>query len=648
MSWMEKLYQTYEHTGKLDEPKPWPISHFVKTAHIEIVLDSEGNLKPERIKLLSGEEASTLIPAAEGSAGRAGAKIAPHPLSDEIGYCASDYPEIEQERFKTYIEQLKEWCLSDYSHPKIRAIYAYLTKNTLWRDLIQTIEFPITFTNKRGQKTKITADKAFIRWRVEELGNPCSGTWEDDELIHNWIAFDRQNNSNQELCFITGVEGRLIQNHSKFIRHSSDGAKLVSSNDSSGYTYRGRFLDETQACSIGFDVSQKAHNALRWLISRQGFRNGDQVYVAWAVSGQGIPEPLKDSYSYLENLDDDDYELEVVEENTAISAESTQDHTIDLGESYAKKLKVYMAGYAAKLSPNEQIIIMGLDSATPGRMGILYYREMFSGEFLARLETWHKDFAWPQRHTQEIPADSGKKPKTKVIYPISSPIPRDIAKAAYGDNVGDDLKKKVIERLMPCIVDGYPFPFDIVQSCLHKATNRVAYANDEQWLWEKNLGVTCALYKGYYARHPKPNQRRIHTMALDENYHARDYLYGRLLAVAERIEEAALGISGEKRSTTAARLMQRFADRPFETWRTIELALQPYMQRLQAASGWQPGFLNNRLKDIDVIMSLFNQNDFNRQGALTGEFLLGYHCQRQKYKTKTENTEETTSQGDIE
>jgi CRISPR-associated protein Csd1 len=644
MSWMEKLYQTYEYASQSDTTKPWPISHFVKTAHIEVVIDGNGNIKQDRISLLSGDDALTLIPSTEASAGKAGAKIAPHPLCDEIGYCAADFPDAIPARSVAYLNQLEEWYLSEYTHPKVIAIYRYLEKRSLWHDLSQVIEFPITFTNRRGLKSKIAADKAFVRWKVEEVGNPCSGTWEDSDLIEKWIKFDKFKNSKTGFCFITGNETRLIENHSKFIRHSGDGAKLISSNDDSGYTYRGKFLDKQEACGISFDASQKAHNALRWLITRQGFKNGDQAYVSWAVSGKPIPEPLADAYSFLNT---DEFDLEEVEENTTQISETSIDHSIDLGESYAQKLKKYMAGYAAKLSPNEQIIIMGIDSATPGRMGILYYREMFSAEFLSRLETWHKEFAWPQRHTQEIPSANGKKPKTKVIWPISSPVPRDITKAAYGENVADNLKKKVIERLIPCIIDGQPFPLDLVTSCVRKATNRVSYASDEQWLWEKNLSIACALYKGYYQRHPNLTQRRDYAMALEETYHSRDYLYGRLLAIAERIEDVALNVGGENRSTTAARLMQRFADRPFETWRTIELALQPYMQRLRVS---RAGFLTNQLKEMDAILALFQHNDFSRKEALSGEFLLAYHCQRQKFRTKTEaeTTDDTTSQGDTE
>jgi len=91
--------------------------------------------------------------------------------------------------------------------------------------------------------------------------------------------------------------------------------------------------------------------------------------------------------------------------------------------------------------------------------------------------------------------------------------------------------------------------------------------------------------------------------------------------------------------------MLRFADRPFETWRTIELALQPYMQRLRVSRG---GFLTNQLKELDAVHAKFKHHDFTSKAALTGEFLLGYHCQRQKLRTKFETTEETSPQGDSE
>ncbi len=175
---------------------------------------------------------------------------------------------------------------------------------------------------------------------------------------------------------------------------------------------------------------------------------------------------------------------------------------------------------------------------------------------------------------------------------------------------------------MPCIIDGQPFPRDIMIAAVRRASNRNSC---EHWEWERNLGIACALYKGFYVRHPDKTKRRKYDMALDENKNSRDYLYGRLLAIAERIEQIALFVGGENRPTTAARLMQRFADRPYSTWRNIELSLQPYMQRLQNS---RAGFLVNRNKELDAIHSSFQPDEFTSEKPLSGEFLLGYHCQR--------------------
>jgi len=114
-------------------------------------------------------------------------------------------------------------------------------------------------------------------------------------------------------------------------------------------------------------------------------------------------------------------------------------------------------------------------------------------------------------------------------------------------------------------------------------------------------------------------------MSLEENRTTRDYLYGRLLAIAENIEQRALHLADEKRDTHAAKLMQRFADRPCSTWKTIELALAPSRARLRAN---RPGVLLERERLLDDVAGMFRPEDFTSDQKLSGEFLLGYHCQR--------------------
>ncbi len=188
MSWMARLYETYPALVEMDEQeKPWPVSHLVKNAHVEMVLDEKGSLKPGRSRILTAHEAPTLIPATEASAGRAGAVISPHPLSDELGYCAIDLPDGKKEKIEAYFQQLQRWLESDSNQFKLNSIFNYLKKGSLYKDIAENIGFPIKFEKKDGAKEKLKDEKVFVRWKVEDAGNPQNTTWEDQGLIESWI-----------------------------------------------------------------------------------------------------------------------------------------------------------------------------------------------------------------------------------------------------------------------------------------------------------------------------------------------------------------------------------------------------------------------------------------------------------------------------
>lgn len=624
MSWIQKLHDTYERCAAAPQfaSNPLlPISHTVQQAHIEITLDDRGKF----LHATTVPKEETVIPATEKSAGRVGIKPPPHPLCDKIQYCAADYSAHGGKKrsfYSAYIEQLKLWCNSGYSHPKAKAVLAYVNKETVIADLVH--EKILHIGNGGVLLTSWDSDSpppeifrylapkggerdqgdAFVRWRVQTPGNPLSSTWEDKSLMDAWIAFDASQNQTQGLCMVTGKTMLLAKSHPKRLRHGADGAKLISSNDTSGYTFLGRFKDAEQACGVGYEVTQKAHSALRWLIGRrQTFRNDDQVIVAWAVAGKSIPDPFANTRDIF------DLESDQTVEEPAVAPG-------DAGQAFARRLSRCIAGYQAELGSTDDIVVMGLDSATPGRMAITFYRELTSFEFLSRVQSWHEKFAWRQNYSKEIKF-------------VGAPSPKDIAEAAFGRRLDDNLRKAAVERLLPCIIDGQPISRDLVESVIRRTCNRVGL---EHWEWEKNLGIACALFRGYF-------KDRSYQMALETSRTTRDYLYGRLLAIAEHIESRALYVASEKRDTTAAKLMQRFADRPYSTWRTIELSLAPYKTRLRAK---RPIFINEMEKQLDEVVNLFEEKEFMDERRLSGEFLLGYHCQRRALRPYDEKDDENS------
>lgn len=116
-------------------------------------------------------------------------------------------------------------------------------------------------------------------------------------------------------------------------------------------------------------------------------------------------------------------------------------------------------------------------------------------------------------------------------------------------------------------------------------------------------------------------------MSLDTENRSRDYLYGRLIAQAESMEWYALYLQNGKkaptRATNAERYFQQFAQRPYSTWLNIEsVKLVPYKNYLTSLG---KDFYK---QSIGEIMDLFENDDFMCDDKLSGEFLLGYHCQK--------------------
>lgn len=653
MSWMQKLYRTYEsilEQGVIDDTEPLtPVGHTIQNAHIVIVIDGQGNFQTARVM---PPKTAILLPATESSENRTSGE-APHPLADKIQYVAKDYANYGGEKkayFDGYLKQLKAWCESPFTHPKVQAVLNYVTKGQVVANLVEAGIFQLDLDGKVLNKWETEGDappifsvlpktkgeiefgSALVCWQVEIAGDVHSQTWTDKTIQQSWTDYAASEKAEKGFCLVQGEETIISTMHPAKLRHTGDKAKLISSNDTAGYTFRGRFATAEEAVSVSADVSVKAHSALRWLISRQGIQNGDQVTVAWAISGKPVPSPIKDISSEIDwdNLDISAVENpdEITTQRLSENTEPSPDWSVNIGRAAAQIIKKKLHGYQAELKAHEQISLIMLDSATPGRMALTYYQEFLPADYFANLDAWIDDFSWYQRYSIEVP--NGKKTDKRTQWRFVPPSPYSIADAVYGKSLSDTLKKQLYTRLLPVIAGGtsVPIPEDLVRQSFQVACNPFANHRLEDGEkirsanWQRNIGVACALYKGWLARHHDLSKRRIYPMSLDTENRSRDYLYGRLLAVAENTESYALYLAGEKRSTTAERYMQRFAEHPFATWRNIELALKPYQERLRN-NGKDTG-----AQAISEIMELFATDDFTCDDKLSGEFLLGYHCQK--------------------
>ena len=280
--------------------------------------------------------------------------------------------------------------------------------------------------------------------------------------------------------------------------------------------------------------------------------------------------------------------------------------------SFDKAIRGY--SHVFKNDPTAQANVMVLDAATPGRLSICYYDEFSGTDFIERIEKWHTYGRWIQHKYDEIN-------NTSLCY-FGVPTPELLVKACHGERVNKNKMKMEIERIFYCIVQGRPLPLDIERCIVRRVVTRASQATgDKYYPWrQKILEPACTIIcNRWNETHPE----EVYEVALDETNRNRDYLFGRLLAVADQMERSTFKTEERgSRITNAMKYMEVFSMRPATTWMTIHNRLLPYMQKQEEKYGER-----ERIR-LAQIMDLFKEEDFVSDTPLGSRFLLGFYSQQ--------------------
>ena len=262
---------------------------------------------------------------------------------------------------------------------------------------------------------------------------------------------------------------------------------MISSNDESGFSYRGRFKNKSEALSVSYEFSEKMHNALKWLIEKQSItfkkiKKDEKIFeiksidsmtvIVWASALQNVPDFTR---SFIEK---DDFEENTVDDYDDLGFEELPDENDNPSTmpEYKQLIKKRIIGICDKLKPNTKIMILGLDSANPGRINISMYSELESSQYLANIEKWHSETAWLRFYG---------KSKKKMINSFSV---YDIIRYAFGTEQGAfvDCDKKLMRdnilRLLNCITNGAKLPSDIVYALYQKASRQKFILIIREWM----------------------------------------------------------------------------------------------------------------------------------------------------------------------
>ena len=631
MSWLEQLVQTYDENerfaGKfgIDGMKSVlpPVGHILGNAQIEIALNEAGELT--NVEVLPKEQQQTLLPCTPDSASRTSTTAPPHPLHDKFPYIARDYEkfvpakekagkkETKESPHEKYVALLGAWDRSPYSDTKVHAVYRYITEHDVIGELLDKGilykddqgRIMEKWTDKKKEKPPIfkasseSPLKSLVRFRVDLDGDPCPELWKDRELQKKYQLFFQECFSHMEkgLCYATGKQLFVTDKHGRGIRHQGDTAKLISSNDEDGFTFRGRFEKAEECISLGYETSQKVLNTLGWLIREQGYSVGSRAFLAWGRLA--LPSAFDSTERFVRRRRQTNSPLPMTMQAWA--------------ESFAEALNGYRFNF--RRAERSQVNVMVLDAASKGRLAICYYDEMAGEDFLERIEKWHTIGRWRQRDCDKTAKDARK---GKSWYPAycGVPSPKKLIAAYRGEKISNSQLAMEMHRIFFSIVQGVPLPIDMERMAFQRVIRRAVCDPLPEWehlLLEPACSIICK----------RLNQRREeYTVALDKEKKERSYLFGRLLAAADQMERATFKEEERgSRTTNAMRYMNRFASRPSSTWQDLQMKLLPYQEKREKYGGKE-----RRL--IDEILHTFADEDFCSDAPLGVEFLLGLSCQR--------------------
>ncbi len=604
----------------------------INNAGIEISLSKTAEVVD--ITLISKALQKTIFPVTPDSVKRSGGAISPNPLFEKLDYMAGDWNlivedesilENKRNNFEAYKKILGKWA-NFSKFPQIKIIYEFISKAKIielllrkfsLKDLIgaqaqeeeegeeikenlETSSENDESENKSQDKLAIQLSKAkesknvkkladiFVRFKVYCDDNRPEVYFRED-ILREWVENYTEIlglKTLDELDYISGRIETLQSFYPKKIRNQGDGARIISSNDKTIRTFGGRFnpKEPEQVATLGQKSMLEALYALSWLIkNNRAFNYDGLVVLSW--SAEFIEEA--NIYNMFSNYEEDGKYVFNVPSNKVTTS-------------------LVMYGKRSKgldnFTSQHKVNVLVLDGESKGRISICYYNELDSTKYYQNLENWCKTLCWEWKNfkTKEFEI------RTPNFYHIYDLIHRE-------SKEDKKLKKHFFKEILPCVIEGKAIPRYFVKSAFKKVCKPESFR--DYFDWQENICVACAIFNKFY--------KKEKYMKLDTNETDRSYLFGRLLALAERIENTATNYAGQ---TNAERLFTRFTMRPGQTFSTLQKQLVPYFDKLYGNG--KAGLANYFKNQIAEILDKMGKEEFTSNKALNEMFILGYYGQR--------------------
>lgn len=583
---------------------------------IELLLSKESDLLEARV-LPEGE--TIQFPVTEDSVARSSG-VAPHPLVDSASYVIQD----GEKRSAAYMEQMENWLAYD-ANDCVKIIRDFLKKPGMLDAVKKKLKDSEEDEGKKSKKSapSIDFEKVFFTFSIENYeGMKNVSVSENAALQGRYKAYVEYLNANDPekekiTCNLSGKEDYLCIKHQPLMGT----ARLVSQITANDENYRGRFTTADQSIKIGMETSQKIHLMAKYLLSGQGTRRwlGEQAnMVSWfsddlSNAAEFNPTKSTEVASSVKNR------LLALKQEKSDASMIADEMTEDIVKSFTSGKRMF--------SDDATYYIAIFDKISNGRVAAKYFRSLSGSRLKDNLVAWQEKYHW-----RGFSKDNWDKEFT--------PSPRRMVLAAYGverdgmlEIAKNDFLKNQYQNIVTALVEGRAVPRNFEKALAVNIRHRQNY--DKTWM--EVLFCALAVLK---------DKGGIKDPMLNRENTDRSYLFGRLLASFEYLEESTFGEKDE-RSTNAEKMWTSYTNHPATMMLRLRNLMKPYERKLERSDKpLKRAAFFNATREIREATNLLHESydmdsvEVNR--PLDYGFIFGYEAQRQAfYSGKNKDAKET-------
>lgn len=585
---------------------------------IELLLSKESDLLEAHL-LPEGE--TIQFPVTEDSVARSSG-VAPHPLVDSASYVIQD----EGKRSAAYMEQMENWLAYD-DNDFVRIIHDFLIQPGILDAVKQKVKDSEEDEAEKQKKNAAAIDfeKVFFTFSIENYdGLKNISVSENSDLQARYKVYVEYQNANDPskekiTCNLSGKSDYLCIKHQPLMGT----ARLVSQITANDENWRGRFTMADQNIKLGMETSQKIHLMAKYLLSGEETRRwlGEQAnMVSWFsddLSNAVAFDPSKSA-----EMPAGIFEKLLAEQKGKSDAPAIADEmTENIVKSFTNGKRLF--------SDDATYYIAIFDKISNGRVATKYFRTLSVSRLKENLVAWQEKYHW---------RGYSKENRDKVF----TPSPRRLVLAACGverdgflEISKKDFLKNQYQNILTALVEGRSIPENFEKALTVNIRHRQNY--DNTWMEVKFCALAVLKDKGGFK-----------DAMLNRENTDRSYLFGRLLALFERMEASTFG-EKEERSTNAEKMWTSYTNHPATMMMRLRNLLKPY-ERKMATSEQNRGLYFKLSRDISEVTNMLHDNydmdsaEVNR--PLDYGFIFGYEAQMRDIFTKRNKETEEAKEED--